>query len=71
MNGLTHPFFFCLAASTLLVACGSAVQTRAPFNLYELPGATAPLDNDSYYTQPAGYQGCTTIGESPSCAGGG
>jgi hypothetical protein len=70
------PVLCCIALS----ACGGARERRPDvLDVYELPRAgqgrviytAPPVDNDAYYTQPGGYQGCAQIGDAPSCAGGG
>ncbi len=68
-----------LALCFVLTACVQTAAKKADvMDMYELPRAgqgqtiyVAPMDNDSYYVQPKGYQGCAQISDAPSCAGGG
>lgn len=62
-----------ILSSGMLAACAPAAKKSDVIDLYQQPaGAVRPLpsDNDSYYTQPTGLKGCTTINDLPSCGGG-
>lgn len=66
-----------IVSSGVLAACAPAPKKTDVIDLYQqpthtTPGATRPVpsDNDSYYTQPTVYKGCTTINDLPSCGGG-
>jgi hypothetical protein len=61
-----------------MTACGAATKKPEVWDLYQLPQAAAPVgspqpqrDNDSYYYAPKSFSNCNTIGDAPSCAGGG
>ena len=64
-------------ACMVLAACGAGTKKADILDIYELPranqsmhGHPMPVDNDSYYTQPGGYQVCSGINDAPSCGGG-
>ncbi len=74
MDGKHVPLRFVLCCC-MLAACAPQARKADVMDLYELPqkgvGAKSlPIDNDSYYSQPAVYKGCTTINDAPSCGGG-
>lgn len=66
----------CIAICLMLTACMQSGGSKRSdiLNMYELPrahpGVAMPVDNDSYYTQPTVYKGCTQINDAPSCGGG-
>jgi hypothetical protein len=62
-----------LLSCVLLLACAPAKK--------QYSGSAAPIDNDSYYSQPGSYMpnmvpaqiqynGCDQINDAPSCGGG-
>lgn len=66
-----------IVGSIVLAACAPAAKKSDVIDLYQQPTRAAtgnvrpvPSDNDSYYTQPTGIKGCTTINDLPSCGGG-
>ena len=71
-----------LACAVMLIACSSTTKRADGLDMYRLQttspaagGRAAPIDNDSYYSQPGQYQpgaytGCAQINDSPSCGGG-
>ncbi len=77
MHPRLHCSFLTVLICTLTTACGAPSKKADVLDIYELPRAgagptiyTTPVDNDSYYTQPRGYQGCAQVNDAPSCGGG-
>lgn len=75
MKRPTHYPLRMILCCCLLAACSQQQKKSDVLDLYELPRTgqgvrPAPVDNDSYYTQPAIYKGCSSISDAPSCGGG-
>ncbi len=77
MSVRSHPLCLLLCFCVLLSACAAPAKRQNVLDLYELPHVPAAaaarptaVDNDSYYSPPAVYQGCMMINDAPSCGGG-
>jgi hypothetical protein len=69
------------ALCSVVAGCSAAAPKKtAVWQMYDIPAPVPtsqnpyarpamPVDNDSYYQAPRGYN-CNTIGDDPSCGGG-
>ena len=70
MRSFPNEYVTLLGVAVWLAACAPPAKKADVMDMYELPRSTVPVDNDSYYTQPAVYKGCLVINDAPSCGGG-